>query len=190
MEPSTVAVLAALLGAVLGGGTVLAWRISDQRLTSSEPEPPVADAAVPPGVSTVLNVLRSSGFVVDADDRVLQASAPAYALGLKRGSEIREPGLLDVVGQVRRDGQIRQVDLDVPRGAGPAHVQARVAPLSSRLVLVLAEDRTQERRVEIIPRDFVANVSHELKTPVGALTLLSEATEDAAEDPDAVRRLA
>ena len=66
------------------------------------------------------------------------------------------------------------------------HVNARVAPLSSRLVLALVEDRTRERRVEAIRRDFVANVSHELKTPVGALNLLAEAVEDAADDPEAV----
>jgi two-component system sensor histidine kinase SenX3 len=191
MDPSTVTVLAALLGAVLGGGTVLAWRVSDRQLPTAEPETSPVDAAVvPAGVSTVLSVLRSSGFVVDEDDRVLQASAPAYALGLVRDSELRVPELLDVVRQVRRDGEIRQLDLDVRRGAGPAHVQARVAPLSSRLVLVLTEDRTHERRVEAIRRDFVANVSHELKTPVGALTLLAEATEDAAEDAEAVRRFA
>src|SRR5687768_7627504 len=191
MDPSTVTVLAALLGAVLGGGTVLAWRVSDRQLPTAEAETSPVDAAVvPAGVSTVLGVLRSSGFVVDEDDRVLQASAPAYALGLVRDSELRVPALLDVVRQVRRDGEIRQLDLDVRRGAGPAHVQARVAPLSSRLVLVLTEDRTQERRVEAIRRDFVANVSHELKTPVGALTLLAEAAEDAADDAEAVRRFA
>jgi two-component system sensor histidine kinase SenX3 len=55
-------------------------------------------------------------------------------------------------------------------------------------VLVLAEDRTRERRVEHIRRDFVANVSHELKTPVGALNLLAEAVGQAADDPEAVRR--
>ena len=65
-------------------------------------------------------------------------------------------------------------------------MHARVAPLSSRLVLVLADDRTRERRVEAIRRDFVANVSHELKTPVGALTLLTEAVQEAADDPEAV----
>jgi two-component system, OmpR family, sensor histidine kinase SenX3 len=191
MDPSTATVLAALLGAVLGGGVVLAWRVSDRQLGTPEPESDHAeDLVVPPGITTVLNVLRSSGLVVGEDDQVLQASAPAYALGLVRGSELRVPELVDVVHQVRRDGVIRQVDIDVRRGGGPANVQARVAPLSSRLVLVLAEDRTRERRVEAIRRDFVVNVSHELKTPVGALTLLAEAVEDAAEDPDAVRRFA
>jgi len=58
------------------------------------------------------------------------------------------------------------------------------------LVLVLAEDQTESRRVEEVRRDFVANVSHELKTPVGALALLAETIEDAAEDADAVRRFA
>ena len=57
-------------------------------------------------------------------------------------------------------------------------------------MLALVEDRTRERRVEPIRRDFVANVSHELKTPVGAIKLLSEAVIDAADDPEAVQRFA
>ena len=77
------------------------------------------------------------------------------------------------------------------RAGGPArHVTARVAPLGSRLVLALVEDRTRERRVEAVRRDFVANVSHELKTPVGAIRLLAEAVPDAADDPEAVKRFA
>ena len=57
-------------------------------------------------------------------------------------------------------------------------------------MLALVEDRTRERRVEAVRRDFVANVSHELKTPVGAIKLLAEAVSDASEDPEAVKRFA
>jgi two-component system sensor histidine kinase SenX3 len=67
----------------------------------------------------------------------------------------------------------------------------RVAPLGADgLILLLAEDQTESRRVEEVRRDFVANISHELKTPVGALALLAETMEEAADDPEAVRRFA
>jgi two-component system, OmpR family, sensor histidine kinase SenX3 len=143
---------------------------------------------VPPGVSTVLSVLRSSAVVVDAEDRVLKASAPAHALGLVRGDRLAVEGLLELVRLVRRDGQIREQDLVLEQVSGPTYVAARVAPLGSRLVLALVEDQTRERQVEAIRRDFVANVSHELKTPIGALTLLAEAVGEAADDPEAVSR--
>jgi two-component system sensor histidine kinase SenX3 len=69
-------------------------------------------------------------------------------------------------------------------------VLARVAPLGSTLTLALIEDRTEAKRVEAVRRDFVANVSHELKTPVGGVSLLAEALLGAADDPEAVRRFA
>jgi len=188
VDPTTQAFLAALTGAVVAGGAVLAWAISDRQQHGL---PETDEPVVPPGVAAVLSVLRSSAVVVDDADVVLKASAPAYAFGLVRGTQLASRELAELVSQVRRDGQIRETELVMARAVGPArHVTARVAPLGSRLVLALVEDRTRERRVEAVRRDFVANVSHELKTPVGAIRLLAEATHEAADDPVAVKRFA
>jgi two-component system, OmpR family, sensor histidine kinase SenX3 len=179
------AALAALIGAVVAGGAVLAWHISDRQ---QHTVPEVAEPVVPTGVATVLSVLRSSAVVVGEDDQVLKASAPAYAFGLVRGHEMVVRELRELVHDVRRDGQIRESEMEISgSGIGNRTVTARVAPLGSRLVLALVEDRTREKRVEAVRRDFVANVSHELKTPVGAIRLLAEAVADAADDPEAVQ---
>lgn len=180
--------LFALLGALVGGGAVLAWRISEIQQDRARP----ADQPVlPTGVAAVLSVLRSSALVVDVNDVVLKATAPTYTMNLVRGDRIVVPELAALISQVRRDGQIRETELVVPRPGTPArHVTARIAPLGADLVLALVEDRTRERQVEEIRRDFVANVSHELKTPVGAIKLLSEAVGEASDDPEAVQRFA
>jgi two-component system sensor histidine kinase SenX3 len=188
VSPTTQAFVAALIGAVVAGAAVLAWHVSQTQLAAVQPS---VEPALPAGVATVLSVLRSSAVVVDDDDEVVKASAPAHALGLVRGQRLASSELAELVRQVRRDGQIREADLVLPRPSGPPRtVTARVAPLSSRLVLALVEDRTTERRVEAVRRDFVANVSHELKTPVGAIKLLAEAVSDASDDPEAIERFA
>ena len=188
MSPTTQAFLAALIGAVVAGGAVLAWHVSERQQAGVRPP---EEPAVPAGAAAVLSVLRSSAVVVDDEDEVVKASAPALAFGLVRGNRLLSQELADMVQQVRRDGQIRETELTMPRPSGPPRtVTARVAPLSSRYVLALVEDRTRERRVEAVRRDFVANVSHELKTPVGAIKLLAEATAEASGDPEAVERFA
>jgi two-component system sensor histidine kinase SenX3 len=188
VDPTTQAFLAALAGALVAGGAVLAWAVSERQQQGTRD---VEEPVVPPGVAAVLSVLRSSAVVVDEADVVLKASAPAYAFGLVRGAQLVSRELAELVRQVRRDGQIRETELVMARTIGPdRHVTARVAPLGSRLVLALVEDRTRERRVESVRRDFVANVSHELKTPVGAIRLLAEAMQEAADDPVAVKRFA
>jgi two-component system, OmpR family, sensor histidine kinase SenX3 len=89
--------------------------------------------------------------------------------------------------------EIFDAELDLPRGpVGPGTMllQVRVAQVTPQHLLVLAEDLTGARKVETMRRDFVVNISHELKTPVGALSLLAETVQDAADDPAAVRRFA
>ena len=129
---------------------------------------------------------------------MLRASAAARAFGIVKGDRLMVSELAALARQVRRDGEIREAEFEVPVprfGGRTTTFAVRVAPLSGAvggggLVLVLAEDRTESRRVEEVRRDFVANVSHELKTPVGALALLAETIEDAADDAEAVRRFA
>jgi two-component system, OmpR family, sensor histidine kinase SenX3 len=131
--------------------------------------------------------------IVDQNLHVVRASPPAYAFGIVQQEALAVPALVELATQVLRDGQIRQADLDIPRGRATTHTQyvhARLAPLSSDQLLILVEDRTQARRVDEVRRDFVANVSHELKTPIGAISLLAEALEDASDDAEAVRRFA
>ena len=135
--------------------------------------------------------------VLDNDDRVLRASAAARSFGLVKGDQLMVGELLALVRQVRRDGEIREGEIEVSGsafGGRRTSFAVRVAPLGSGvregLILLLAEDQTESRRVEEVRRDFVANISHELKTPVGALALLAETMEEAADDPEAVRRFA
>lgn len=191
---AAVAAAAAITGVLTGVIAVLAFRWSEREQKRPTRSSLHTDAVLPPGVDTVLSVLRSSAVVLDEADAVVKASSAAYALGLVRGGKLAVDPMLQMARDTRRDGEIRQVELDLPRrgtGRGEAlAVSARVAPLGSRLVLLLVEDLTEARRIEAVRRDFVANVSHELKTPVGALSLLSEAVMDASDDPEAVERFA
>jgi len=179
-------IVAGAVGAALGAAITYVWLFSERRLKSV---PATPAPVVPPGAESVLSVLASSAVLIDSADTVLKASAPAHALGIVRDDALHPDELMDLVRQVRRDGQVRESDLVIqPDRGATLHVHARVAPLTSRLVLVLVEDRTTAARVEAIRRDFVANVSHELKTPIGALNLLAEAVGEAKDDPEAVVR--
>ncbi|HZP15462.1 MAG TPA: two-component sensor histidine kinase, partial [Nocardioides sp.] len=94
MSPTTQAFLAAVLGAVVAAVAVYAWHVTDRQ---QQDMPPAPEPDVPPEVATVLSVLRSSAVIVDQDDTVLKASAPAYALGLVRGSSLLSEELIDLV---------------------------------------------------------------------------------------------
>ncbi|MGH3345183.1 MAG: sensor histidine kinase [Carbonactinosporaceae bacterium] len=190
MDASVAAGIAGIVGFLVGAGAVLAFRWSEREQAAVPPRP---EPLVPPGVASVLAVLRSSAVVLDGSDSVVRASPAAHAFGIVRDGRLDVAELLDLARNVRRDGEIRQAELELargPLGEETRAVSARVAPLGAELVLVLVEDRTEAKRVHAMRSDFVANVSHELKTPVGALALLAEALLGASDDPAGVRRFA
>ena len=189
MDPVLAATLGGAVGLVIGAVAVAATRWSER----SAGEPASADPPLPRGVGDVLSVLRSIAVVVDASDAVVNTSASAVSYGLVRHGELVHHELRHLARQVRRDGMIREAELDLarsPNAQASVVMRVRVAPIAVSHVLILAEDHTHARRVEEIRRDFVANVSHELKTPVGGISLLAEAVLDARDDPEAVERFA
>ncbi len=190
MDPLSLTLLAGLVGLALGVGGMAAFRASEaQRLRLLYEDEP----SLPDGAAEVLSIIGRAYVILDAVDGVVRASPAAYAFGLVRGHTVVHSELLELTARVRRDGVIEQKQLELPRGPlgqGTIVVQARVAALGTEYILILADDRTEITRTEEIRNDFVANVSHELKTPVGAISLLAEAIDDAAEDEVAVRRFA
>ena len=157
------------------------------------PKPDGAAQELVDGVAELLAATRSGGIVADRSGRVLRATSSALTFGLIRGQELTHPDLLKLFMLVLGDGNTRDGEFESARGPvgqGQLVIGVRVAQLSDGLILMLIEDRTAARRVEEVRRDFVINVSHELKTPVGGLSLLAEAVEGASDDPVAVRRFA
>lgn len=180
--------LGGVLGLVVGLGALVAFWYSEREQRTL---PPRAEPELEEGLVRTLAVLRSAAVVLDDADEVVRATPLAYALGVLQSGGRVNPVIAPIVAAVRRDGVIQDTELELSRGTiGTSEValQVRVAQVTPRHLLILADDRTEARRLEAVRRDFVVNISHELKTPVGALSLLAETISDAADDPAAVRR--
>jgi two-component system sensor histidine kinase SenX3 len=159
----------------------------------AEPVAPLAPPG-PPLADLLQRVVRSSGSgiaVLSRTGEVVLRNPRAGDLGVVHG-ESADARAWAACQQVLATGAATEVDL-APldrRGREPSAVLAQVRPLGDGYTVVEAEDTSEAMRLEATRRDFVANVSHELKTPVGAVGLLAEAVLDAADDPVEVHRFA
>ena len=186
-------VVGVLTGLVAGLvlGAVLALLAIRHRAAATAPSP--ADPATAhPTSAEVIDALPVAVAVVDGSGLVVLANRRAVELGVVRDGWLLVPELRELTRDVRRTRSGREVEVEPSTSRLkrlPEAVRVRLVPVGDHgHVALLVEDITEVRRVEAVRRDFVANVSHELKTPVGAMALLSEALLDASGDPVAVRR--
>jgi two-component system sensor histidine kinase SenX3 len=115
-------------------------------------------------------------------------------MGLLKDGRVQSPELIALIRAVRRTGQAQTGKIEIPRGPigeGMRDLTVKVIALThSDQIIVLISDESEAERVHEVRRDFVANISHELKTPIGALSLLSEAVLSAKNDPESVAKFA
>ncbi|MDY7528951.1 MULTISPECIES: sensor histidine kinase [unclassified Cryobacterium] len=190
MESSWLVLVSLALGLMVGAGFISLLQIAERHgRRASE----VVNPAVPDGIDQVLDALDTAAVVLDPSNNVMKTSPAAVSMGMVWNRQIVHPELLELAGKVRRSGEPIAEDLILSRGPfGDAsmRVRVRLATLGTRYVLLLAEDRTEAFRLDEVRRDFVANISHELKTPIAAVGLLAEALNQAADEPVQVRRFA
>ncbi len=187
MTETQIALIALAVGLAIGIGfsLLIAWAYRARARVAEE-----TSNAVPDGISDVLESMDDAACVVDASGLVLASSQAATRFGIDVGSALENPELRLLVRRVRASGGTATESLRITRGGlslDPRLVAARASVLGPRLTLLIIRDVTEQERLDQMRRDFVANTSHELKTPVGAVTLLAEAIESAADDPAQVR---
>ena len=149
---------------------------------------------LPQSILDLLELYDAESIVVSTGELVIYQSEAIGTYNLTKDQRLSNESLLMLVRAARRSNQIQVATMELPRGpfgAGTHDLLVRIAKIGSDgLVVILVFDDSEMRRLDSIRRDFVANISHELKTPMGALSILSEAVLGASDDPVAITRFA
>ncbi|MEY8018190.1 sensor histidine kinase [Mycobacterium servetii] len=182
-------VLALAVG--VAAGIRLSSRLAQRRQRAAAESTGITVAQM---LQRIVGLMPLGAAVVDCHRDVVYRNERAKELGL-----VRERQLDDQAWQAAQqalDGDDVEFDLrPAKRAPGRSglsvHGHARLlSEEDRRFAVVFVHDQSDYARMEATRRDFVANVSHELKTPVGAMALLAEALLASADDPETVRRFA
>jgi len=185
MTPSQLVLASVGLGIVTGA--LLAWAILGARAAGRRRSVEL-NPELPAAVVEVLHPLDSFAVILDASLSLVYANPAARDNPHVNGNELREPEFLRRARRVMSSGITDTREPD-PQDAGST-VRVRIVRIDRRFLVVFADDLGEEQRVNAMRRDFIANVSHELKTPIAAISLLSEAVYEGADEPGIVRDFA
>lgn len=155
---------------------------------------PTGDRDLPELLLKTLEQLEGAAVVLSPGEVPVFSTSQIEQIGIIKDGRIASEELLAIVRVVRRTNHKQSGKIEIARGPigeGKHEFMVNVLPLTEgKLVLVTLRDESEADRIHEVRRDFVANISHELKTPIGALSLLSEAVLGAKDDPDAVKKFA
>ena len=153
-----------------------------------------AQHQLPHLLTSALNQMDGASLVSAPGDVAIYTNPEVEQLGILRDGRIQSEELRASIRVVRRTNVKHTGKIEIARGPigeGKREITVTLIPLTeNEFVLVLLRDESEAQRVHDVRRDFVANISHELKTPIGALSLLSEAVLGAKDDSEAVSRFA
>jgi len=142
---------------------------------------------IPREVFDILQVIDAEYLIVEPSDSVIGSSLRMESLGVVKGDKVANEDIRSLIRQARRNSELHQTNIKI------ANNETRVRAFhigNTGNIAVLVFDDAESLRLDATRRDFVANVSHELKTPIGSLSILSEAIAHAIDDPSALRDFA
>jgi len=139
-----------------------------------------------------LEVLDTAGVILNSANEVINQSSQAESMGLSEYEKLTNQELQDLVNLARseKSSQTKELYFQKNFKAPKQYLSARATMLSEDLVVLLVEDKTEAKRLEDVRHDFVENISHELKTPISAISLLAEALQLALDDPEQTKKFA
>jgi two-component system sensor histidine kinase SenX3 len=187
---NTLGFAAIILGAALTLilGVALGWLLGKRTSNSRESQL----VSFPDLVAEVLELMGSVGIVVDGSNKVVGTNSWAESYGLVTRGLLVHGELIDLVQRARSGAEIESFEgiLRVGLAKEKVSVAAKAKLVEGDYVVLVLEDRGSDIRLDKTRRDFIENISHELKTPIGAIALLSEAIQEAGDDRAAVAKFA
>ena len=145
---------------------------------------------VAPSLVAALKALDRESIILDSSGYIRYETNKISLLNLAKDNKILSEELLALVRVVRRTGKTQEGSIEVARGPigeGKRDLQITAALIDNEgSVLVIIDDEGEKQRIDAIRRDFITNISHELKTPIQALSLNSDALLEIKDEPDKV----
>jgi two-component system sensor histidine kinase SenX3 len=128
--------------------------------------------------------------ILTRSHKVVYTSAKAETLPVYQGTKLIHPGLQDLADSAWREDELQARRLSFTDLGPVADAEVRATRLADSYILLTVTDLTETMRSRQIRHDFIANIGHELRTPVTAVELIGSALAAGAEDPETVRHFA
>ena len=152
------------------------------------------DVDISPELVGALELTDADYILVDSQDLVLTCNESVRNIGLVKADRVTSETIRKLIRNARKKNELIESEVAIPRSslaAGYHERRVRIHQIGDRgLIAVLIFDDSEAQRLDAVRRDFVANISHELKTPIGGISILAEAIAEGSDNQELVKNFA